>query len=496
MDETIIIETRPMDTRAAVLEDGRLMELICQREGEGGMTGNIYLGRVETVLKGMQAAFVDIGLDKNAFLSLDDFTFSANDFGKDEEKLKRSLNASRKLRPGDEIPVQIVKVPGGDKGVRVSSHLSLPGRICVLLPTTEGIGVSRRIENAEERERLRLIAENVKPEGMGVIVRTAAENADEDDIRRELQSLSLEWASLQKRIQCVKAPRELKNDSDLVYRVVRDLLYENVDRVILEDEEAFERARNAAGTLAPDLLSRIELEKSDIPLFTRMNVKAQLEHALSRRVWLKSGGYLVIDRTEAMTVIDVNTGKFVGNTSLNDTIFRINLEAAEEIARQLRLRDIGGIVVIDFIDMDTDEKKQALVHTLRQCVKNDRTRVNAIGITELGLVELTRKRKRETLDSFMKSACPVCGGAGSVLVPEEIAFDFLGDAEHRLKRDPEITLLGAVSKRVFASLEKMNPRLSGVLYAMPDDKRKDSEYTLSPVAERPLPSQARQIGRN
>ena len=493
MSGYLVVQSRPTETRVARLEDGRLAEFAVESGGGDGLTGNIYAGRVENVVKGMQAAFVNIGLERNAFLFAGDFQFASSDFGTDAERAKahfEGANIRKLLKPGQEILVQIVKIPGGEKGARISSHITLPGRLAVLLPTADFVGVSRRIEDAGERERLREIATRVKPAHMGVILRTASEGAGEAEIARELAVLCAEWEDISVRGRAAKAPALIHRDHDVVYRAIRDNLDDGIEKMVFEDEEACARARSAARMISPELEEKIALEKSDIPIFSRYNVNKQLDEALSRRVWLKSGGFLVFDRTEALTVIDVNTGKFVGKTSLSDTVFEINLEAAREIARQLRLRDIGGIIVIDFIDMDTEERKSALVEALKEALKPDRTYTNVVGLTGLGLVEMTRKKKREPLISRFKTPCPVCGAEGMVMSADAIARDVAYALSRRSAEGG--ALLARVSKRVLTALDRLDTDKSA--YAVADETLNDTEYTISPVLERELPPKARRIG--
>ena len=493
MSGYLVVETRPAETRVARLEGGRLAEFAVESGDGDGLTGNIYVGRVENVVKGMQAAFVNIGLDRNAFLFAGDFQFASSDFGADAARVKAHFEGTdihKLLRPGQEILAQIVKIPGGEKGARISSHVTLPGRLTVLLPTADFVGVSRRIEDEGERERLRKIAMAVKPARMGVILRTASEGAGEAEIAREISALSSEWEDISRRGRSAKAPALIHRDHDVVFRAIRDNLDAEIEKMVFEDEEACARARSAARMISPELEEKIALEKSDIPIFSRYNVNKQLDEALSRRVWLKSGGFLVFDRTEALTVIDVNTGKFVGKTSLSDTVFEINLEAAKEIARQLRLRDIGGIIVIDFIDMDTEERKSALVEALKEALKPDRTYTNVVGLTGLGLVEMTRKKKREPLISRFKTPCPVCGSEGMVMSADAIARDVAYMLQRRSAEGG--TLLARASRRVSAALERLDAGVSAYLLA--DETLNDTEYTISPVLERELPPKARRIG--
>lgn len=404
MAEKILIEKKDGETRVAVIESNRLSEIRIEKDAGDQLTGNIYVGRVENIALGMQAAFVNIGLDKNAFLHFSDLPF-------ERQALKKPLKV------GEEIPVQITKLPGGEKGVRVSAALSLPGRMAVIMPSASGVSVSKRIEDEAERKRLLKLAKPLVPESMGLILRTNAENAGEDEIRSDIESLAAVWETIHKRLDHIKAPALLYKTPDAISECIRDLSESDAFEILTADENAYQSAVEGARAFMPAALSKIRLHQSDIPLFTVYSVEKQLSEALSRRVWLKSGGFLIFDKTEALTVIDVNTGKFTGKTSLSETVFQLNLEAAEEIAHQLRLRDIGGIIVIDFIDMDTRAKKDELVKAFREFLKKDKTHTTVHGLTALGLVEMTRKKKREPIESILKSPCPVCRGEGTVFNP-------------------------------------------------------------------------------
>lgn len=372
MDNTVLIGSYQGKQCAALLEGKRLVEVLCA-ESEAD---NIYVGRVETVLPGMQAAFVNIGLDKNAFLPA-------------EEVPDKSL-----LKPGAELAVQTVKVPGGTKGVRVSGYIKLPGRMCVLMPQSMGIGVSKRITDAVENERLRLSAEKVCPEGMGIIVRTNACGMSEAELQSDISALTSKWVELSKRLAHAKAPRFVYSGNEIAEKTARDLVNADTSLVLVEDETIYEDMCR----LLP--AANIKKHTSEIALFNLYSVPSQIDRALSRKVWLDCGGYLVIDYTEALTVIDVNSGKFTGSRNLDDTAFRLNIEAAEEAARQLRLRDIGGIIIIDFVDMNTQSEKDELLKTLRTALTGDRAHTNVVDITPLGLVEITRKRKRERINEI------------------------------------------------------------------------------------------------
>lgn len=407
MQKRILLDQRSDQVRLAVLEDGELCELYIEKPERTSLIGNIYVGRVDNVLQGMQAAFVDIGLEKNGFLSLSDIAIpDAADVG--EELLHQ-----KQLKPGNELMVQVLKQPGGDKGVRLTCHITLPGRLLVLLPTLHYIGISKKIEDEEERARLRAIAQQLCPEGMGLIIRTAADGASEHAIAEDIGELTAQWRSIAEPARYVKAPALLRANTDLIERSVRDMLIQDVDELLCDGQELYDRARKIALQISAALADKVRPHRSDTSLFSLFRVESQAEKALDRRVWLKSGGYLIFDYAEALTVIDVNSGKFVGKGSLSETIFKTNCEAAVEIIRQLRLRDIGGIVVIDFIDMDEPAQRDQMLNLLRAELKKDRTKTNLLGFTQLGLVEMTRKKLHESMLGA-RAVCPVCKGSGRV----------------------------------------------------------------------------------
>ncbi len=496
MDSVLLVETRPCENRVALIEGGRLAEMSVERSGDESVMGNIYLGRVDAVLAGMQAAFVDIGMNKNAFLFAGDFQMDKTDFGKDENEVRehfKNLKIQKMLKVGQEVLVQIVKLPGGDKGPRISSHITLPGRLCVLLPTVAYTGISRRIADEGERDRLRETADKLRPDGMGVIVRTLAEGASAEELNEDIQSLKREWDMIARRAKYAKPPLLLHADRDLVSRTVRDYLNENVAKMIFEDADAYARGLEAARLYAPNLADKIEMDRGDIPLFSRYGVVSQLSKALSRRVWLKSGGYLIFDKTEALTVIDVNTGKYVGKSSLSDTVFSINMEAAVEIAAQLRLRDLGGIIIVDFIDMETREQKEKLLELMQSELKKDRTRTNLIGLTGLGLVELTRKKRREPLDASIRTVCPTCAGEGYVVSAESVAVEILSDIRASLQRNASQPICAKCSKRVYDALTNMPLNASGRAYCAPDPTLADAKYEICNIDESALPPKTKRL---
>lgn len=415
MAKNIIVNIGPEEARMALLQEGELLEVSVERTDSGNIVGNIYKGKIKNVLPGMQAIFVDIGRDKNAFLYTGDIA--------PRSAGSSSVGEVINLTVGQDIIVQIVKDAIGTKGPRATTHLTLPGRYVVLMPTVDYIGISRRIESEAERERLKLLAEKVRPPGMGMIVRTVAEGKNENDLRKDIEYLNNLWSALSARSKRAHAPTLLYRDVDLVIRIVRDHLTPDIDQFIVDNREAYGRVCDLLNFSSPELSQRVVLYEGKEDVFANYGLDKEIDKLGQRCVWLKCGGYIVIDRTEALTVVDVNTGKYVGNTNLADTVLHTNIEAAAEIARQIRLRDIGGIIIIDFIDMDKDEHKKAVLSALGEKLKNDRTKTNVLGLTGLGLVEMTRKKSRQNLESMLYTECPCCAGRGLVQSPETVMIN-------------------------------------------------------------------------
>lgn len=424
MLKEILVNVSEEETRVAVLEDKVLVELYIERSLNQRLVGNIYKGKVENVLPGMQAAFVDIGLEKNSFLYVEDAQPQKNghEFGERAEHDNRQLNITDLVKEGQEVLIQIAKEPIGTKGARVTTHVTLPGRFLVLMPNVDYIGISRRIENETERERLRLMAEKVRPAGMGIIVRTVAEGTDEEDLQKDITMLVKLWKKVQNRAFNGSAPNLIHKDLELVQRILRDLFTENVDRLIIDSRYEYDKVIELLDMVTPALKSKLELYEQD-GLFDQYHINEEILRLVKPKVWLKCGGYIVIDQTEALTAIDVNTGKYVGSTNLADTVLKTNLEAAKEIARQLRLRNIGGIIIIDFIDMPTEEHRQQVIQHLEQETKKDKTKTNVLGLTQLGLVEMTRKKVRQGLQNVLLKACPYCDGKGRILSEETVSIE-------------------------------------------------------------------------
>ncbi|KKM09019.1 ribonuclease G [Clostridiales bacterium PH28_bin88] len=409
------------ETSVAVLEDHKLVEIYMERSNNQRLVGNIYKGKVENVLPGMQAAFVDIGLDRNAFLYVQD-AMPPRKVKEDGRGAAGNPTAAIGdiLKPGQELMVQVAKEPLGGKGARVTTHLTLPGRYLVLMPTVDYIGISRRIESEAERSRLKKLAQEVKTPGIGVIVRTVAEGVSDEELAADIRALTALWERVQHRNLRASAPSILHRDAELLYRMLRDLFSADVNRMLVNNREAFEKVQEMVEATAPHLRSRVNLDTRD--LFILYDVPSQVQQALRRKVWLKCGGYVVIDQMEALTAVDVNTGKFVGSTNLADTVLKTNLEAAVEIARQLRLRNIGGIIVIDFIDMESPAHQEMVIKALEEEFKKDKTKTAVLGFTRLGMVEMTRKKARRGLESELQKDCPYCEGTGKVLSEETVCL--------------------------------------------------------------------------
>ena len=426
VEKEIIVDINPYQTRVVLLEDGSPSEIYIERRGRERLVGNIYKGRVQNVLPGMQAAFVDIGLERNAFLYAGDIQIDRSDFtfhGQQSELKSAPLNIKDIVKPGQEVLVQIVKEPVGTKGARVTTNITLPGRTLVLMPSVNYVGVSRRIEDECERTRLKNLLEGLTAEQkMGVIVRTVAEGKGEEEFQADLHFLIRLWERIQQKSRLVSAPRLIHAEEPLVFRTIRDLFTPDIKRLVINDREFCEKIQLVAGIISPTLRDRVELYEDVPDMFDLLGLESAIDKALARKVCMKNGGYIIIDQTEALTTIDVNTGKYVGTDNLQETITVTNCEAAKEIARQLRLRDISGIIIVDFIDMDEIADKERVLATLRSELQKDRTKSNVLGITQLGLVEMTRKKTRQCISHTLQSPCPYCGGDGKVLSHETVVL--------------------------------------------------------------------------
>jgi ribonuclease G len=430
----LLVNATPPETRVAVLEDGRVVEVLHERRSKSGLVGNVYLGRVHRVLPGMQAAFVSIGLDRDAFLYVEDIAPHPPefDFGDGQEVAPEAAAATAEredrpriddlLKEGQEIVVQVTKDPMGGKGPRVTAGISLPGRALVYLPSVREIGISRRITDEGERERLRGILEGLGGEG-GFIARTAALSMRAEDFQPDFRYLTGLAGKIARRRESVAAPALLHRELDLAARSVRDLAGPDCAVIRVDDEGTRDRLKELLDTMAPALASRLELWDRPEPLFEHFGGEAEIENALRSRVTLPSGGSLVIHQTEALVAIDVNTGRFVGKDALEDTVFAVNLEAAPEVARQIRLRDLGGLLVVDFIDMELPENRAAVFTRFEEELAKDRARTRVLPLSEFGLIEVTRQRSRGNIERLLTRACPACGGSGRVKTDLTLALD-------------------------------------------------------------------------
>ena len=420
--EDILINVTPSEVRAALLENGMLQEVHIERASRRGVISNIYKGRVTRVLPGMQAAFVEIGLTRTAFLHVSDICRPRN--GDDAES--ELPNIRDIVKEGDDLLVQVVKDPLGNKGARLTTFITLPARHIVLLPAGDGVGVSARIEADDERERLRsLVGELLDEQGLecGAIVRTVAEGATAEPLRADLKFLAKLWAVVQERSATADPKQLVHEDLSLPLRVLRDFVTSDVDHILVDSEDDFEAMQSFASTFLPEVAVNLEVYRRRRPIFDLHGIEDEISKALDRSIALKSGGYLIFDQTEAMTTIDVNTGGYVGHRNLEETIYRTNLEAAVSIARQLRLRNLGGIIIIDFIDMLEAEHRENVLQQLEQSLAKDHARHQVSPVSPLGLVEMTRKRTRESLQHILCDDCPSCSGRGFVLTPETVCFE-------------------------------------------------------------------------
>jgi len=420
MNEQILINVTPQETRVAVTEQGVVQELHIERSSSRGLVGNVYLGRVCRVLPGMQSAFVEIGLPRAAFLHVADI-WGARTAEGGERPIEKILSE------GQTLLVQVVKDPIGSKGARLSTQVSIAGRLLVYLPQDPHIGISQRIEDEAEREHLREKVQSLIPAGEagGFIVRTVAEAATDAELNSDIEYLVTLWKQIKLAAQSAAPQALLYQDLSLAARVLRDLVTDSTERVIVDSRETFAKVRDFASRYTRTALPILEHYTGERPLFDLFGVEDEIERALARRVDLKSGGYVIIDQTEALTTIDVNTGGFVSGRSFDDTIFKTNLEAAQAIARQLRLRNLGGIIVVDFIDMENQDHRDAVLAEFRKTLARDRTRVTVNGFSQLGLVEMTRKRTRESLAHVLCEPCPVCEARGELKAPQTICYEIL-----------------------------------------------------------------------
>jgi len=460
MANELIINATSYETRVALLEDKVLAELYIERARDGGIVGNIYKGRVVKVLPGMQAAFVDIGLEKAAFLYVSDVYGRVEDYeemGFPGEEMSSYFNPSTQiedlLSEGQEILVQVSKEPLGTKGTRITSYVTLPGRYLVFMPTVDHIGVSRRIRDEKERRRLKEIVQSMKPPAGGFIVRTASEGAEPEEIGSDMEFLLRLWGNIQKKRENSAAPCVIYSDLTMVLRAIRDILSPQVNRIVIDSKEEYANIVNFINAYMPKQKYEITLYEKQEPIFDAYGIEVEIDKLLGRKIWLKSGGYIVIDMAEALVAVDVNTGRYVGKRNLADTILKTNLEAAKEIAYQLRLRNIGGIIIIDFIDMDREGDREKVYQALEEAIRKDRQKTNIFKISELGLVEMTRKRTRENIARILGEHCSYCEGAGYIKSKTTLCYNIFREIERTS------TELGGRS-----ILVEVNPEVAALFY--------------------------------
>lgn len=433
MKKEILINISEYETRVATLEDGLLVELQVEKPNNERMVGDIYKGKIKTVLPGMQAAFVDIGMEKAAYLHSSDIgketssRFDSDDVEDDDEapleivRKRRRAGIETVLKAGQDILVQVIKEPISTKGPRIASEISLAGRYLVMIPDDDMVRISRRIPDWGEKKRLKKVVTPLRPEGFGFIVRTEAEGANEEELKEDIRRLQKLWAKLKRKAETSQAPVLLHKEAELLIAMIRDAFTDDVQQIVIDDRDAYKKVVSFARQVAPHLKERVRLYKDEKPLFDQYDLEPEIDRMLTRKVWIKKGAYLVIDQTEAMVTIDVNTGRFVGSRDQERTIFETNLQAAREIARQIRLRDIGGLIVCDFIDMYSRENRRKLFEEFRNAFRFDRAKRAINPVTEFGLIEMTRERVRASHMTTLSEPCPHCAGVGRIISRENMA---------------------------------------------------------------------------
>ncbi|MEM6161720.1 ribonuclease G [Erwinia sp. P6884] len=425
MTAELLVNITPSETRVAYIVGGILQEIHIEREARRGIVGNIYKGRVSRVLPGMQAAFVDIGLEKAAFLHASDIMPHTECVARDEKKNFIVRDISELVRQGQDLMVQVVKDPLGTKGARLTTDITLPSRYLVFMPGASHVGVSQRIESEAERDRLKKVVSSYCDELGGYIIRTAAEGVGEVELASDAAFLKRLWTKVIERKKRNQTRCRLYGEVALSQRILRDFAGAALDRVRIDSRQSFEQLLEFTAEYIPEMTAKLELYTGKQPIFDLFDVENEIQRSLDRKVELKSGGYLIIDQTEAMTTIDINTGAFVGHRNLDETIFNTNIEATQAIARQLRLRNLGGIIIIDFIDMSNEEHRRRVLHSLDQALSKDRVKTNINGFSQLGLVEMTRKRTRESIEHVLCHNCPVCKGRGTLKTVETVCYEIM-----------------------------------------------------------------------
>jgi ribonuclease G len=456
MTSELIINVTFNETRIAFLENGILVEFFIEQKNGHSMVGSIYKGKAARIVPGMDAAFIDIGLEKSAFLYVGDIILDRmmyEEFDDSDFRIDRNERIEGVLEDGQELIVQVSREPIGQKGTRVTSKITLPGRLLVLMPATDHVGVSRRIEQEEERKRLAALLKQICPSGYGVIARTASEGKSSEELEADLNFLIRIWESVQEKAKIAHAPAILHQELGIIFRVIRDLHSHNLKKIVVDDEFVYKKVADFVKQFLPEEGCEVAHFDEKDPIFEAYRIEIEIAKLLHKKIWLKSGGYIVLDYTEALTVIDVNTGRYLGKKDLEDTILRTNLEAVKEIAYQVRLRNIGGIIVIDFIDMERKESRDLVFQTLVETLKKDRIKTFAYPISEIGVVQLTRKRTRHNIVNLMSETCPNCEGAGYIKSRYTVCYEVLRELKSSCRKD---------EGKIFNI--HLSPEVAGLLY--------------------------------
>ena len=480
MSTDILINSTKHEVRLALVEDGTLSEFHMQRHSEKGLMGNIYKGKIVRVLPGMQAAFVDIGRERTGFLYVADIHIASDtpettpvvgdSSNTDTNQTRQSLPIEDILKEGQDIMVQVSKDPIGTKGARLTCHITLPCRNLVFLPLTDHIGISRKIEDEEIRAQLKDQIEEIRPQGAGFIVRTVAEHAIREELEADIEFLTALWEDIINKVDNKVAPALLYADLDITLRSIRDFFTTDVDSLLIDDPVGHRKLLDFVETFAPQLGDKISLYQEELPLFEAYNIEAEISRATEKKVWLRSGGYIIIESTEALSVIDVNTGRFVGKRNLNETIFKTNIEAAIEIAYQLRLRNIGGIIIIDFIDMEDENHREELFSTFKNAIKKDKSKNNILKLSEFGLVQMTRKRNSENLLQLMCEPCHYCSGEGMIKSRRTICYEIFRKISRNARKTEGSTITLRVHNRI-ADMLNIEEELTLAQLEQDTDKR-------------------------
>lgn len=471
MERKLVISVLLNQIQLGIVEDGRLAEYYLERDSHDRLVANIYKGRVDNILPGMGAAFIDIGIGRNAFFFLGDLPSQKKEQG---------------LRVGETLLVQVTKEATRTKGPRVTGEISLPGRYLVFMPEQNHVGVSRQIEDDEERERLRAIGEEIRPQNVGLIIRTVAEGCSKEELEEDLKSLSNKWIRIEKYSRVKGSSSLIYQDYDLVHRVLRDFYEPNITEIIVDSEDLKEQVESELDLFGVVDSNVVKLHEGKVSIFTQYGLNRDLQRARENQVWLKCGGYLVFNQTEALLSIDVNTGKYVGKDDLQKTVLKTNLEAATEIAYQLRLRNVGGIVIIDFIDMDEEANREAVLAKLKESLDTDKTHTNILGFTRLGLVELTRKKNKKLLSHMLEVICPHCHGSGRIVSDETIALAIASEVNSlSLEDDVDAILIrshSAIAAQIIgpsaSNLESLEHRTGKTIFVRGDDALQRQEYRI------------------